>query len=81
MDTAGNLLGPGKASLIKITEFPGRILNPISDELDGRYTIRVGYPKPSPENPVIEIPGAKLTVEIHKLMRRDDRGVHSVAGP
>ena len=81
VDTAGNLLGPGKASLIKITEFPGRILNPISDELDGRYTIRVGYPKPSPENPVIEIPGAKLTVEIYKLMRVNGLGVHSLAGP
>jgi hypothetical protein len=62
MDANGNLLGPGKASLIKVAKFSGRILNPISDELDGRYTIRIGYPKPSAEHPVIEIQGTKLTV-------------------
>ena len=66
VDAAGNLLGPGKANLIKVTKFRGQILNPISDELDGRYAIRIGYPRPSADNPVIEIQGAKLTVELSK---------------
>jgi hypothetical protein len=70
VDVHGNLLGPGKASLLNITEFAGRILNPISDELDGRYTIRIGYPKPRTENPVVNLPGARLTVELGEPVNR-----------
>ena len=67
LDAAGNLLGPGKRGLITVPKFPGRMLKPISDELDGRYTIRVGYLKPETEKLeklVLDIQGVKLSIPI-----------------
>ena len=64
VDIAGNLLGPGKTRLIKVTKFSGQILKPISDELDGRYTVRISYPNTSIENPMIEIQSIQFPVNL-----------------
>ena len=64
MDGAGNLLGPGKAPLFSLPDFNGQILKPFADNLDGTYTIKIGYPGAITENPTIDIYGVEITVEV-----------------
>jgi hypothetical protein len=62
-DRAGNLLGPGKETLITLPNFEGQ-LDSIADNLDGTYTINISYPNAPTKDPVIDIFGVEVTVDI-----------------
>jgi hypothetical protein len=59
-DAKGNLVGPGKASIFGLTKFNGQLLEPVKDNLDGTYTIAVGYPTRDTKPPVIQIGGTAI---------------------
>jgi hypothetical protein len=61
-DSAGNLLGPGKSPLFSV---PGdvELLN-IVDELNGAFTLKVGYPEGVTGNPGIDIYGVEVVPEV-----------------
>ena len=59
-DLAGNLVGPGKTTLIAANDFGGTVLSDITDNLDGTYTIRVGYGDDDRQPPVVDVDGAKI---------------------
>jgi len=64
VDAAGNLLGPGKGTLFSLVEFDGVLLQPVADNLDGSYTLQVGYPAGVTERPVLDIGGTVITLPI-----------------
>jgi len=71
VDAAGNLLGPGKAGLINVTKDFGKVLGPISDQLDGSYKVKIGYtsrryPAGFQKKLVIDIRGVKVPVSLGK---------------
>lgn len=63
-DGAGNLLGPGKASLFTLPDFKGVQLEPVADNLNGTYTIKVGYPEGVSGNPTLDIYGVQITPDV-----------------
>ncbi len=64
VDGAGNLLGPGKETLFSLVDFDGVLLQPVADNLDGSYTISVGYPEGVTERPVLVIDGTTVTLPV-----------------
>jgi len=77
MDAAGNLLGPGKAGLLNVTQDFGKVLEPISDQLDGSYKVKIGYtsrryPAGFQKKPVNGIRGVKVPVSLGKYIRPVD---------
>jgi hypothetical protein len=55
LDAQGNLLGPGKAPIFGVANFNGQLLGPVKDNLDGSYTIEVGYQTAGSTPPIIQI--------------------------
>ena len=65
VDSAGNLLGPGKDPLIFLPLGSAAVLlEPVIDNLDGSYQILVGFPQPIEENPVISIGDVPIRPQI-----------------
>lgn len=61
IDSNGNLLGPGKDPLLFLPpDSFGQLLEPVIDNLDGTYELRVGFPQPITTNPVIEVAGVPI---------------------
>ena len=60
VDRAGNLLGPGKASLFRVPAGSGQMLAQAVDHLDGSYTVRIAQASCSTP-PTIAIGGVVLT--------------------
>lgn len=63
-DAAGNLIGPGKASLVSLADFDGELLEPVVDNLDGTYTVGIGYPAGVRGQPTIDIYGVQIQAPI-----------------
>lgn len=59
-DAQGNLVGPGKATSFWSRPFDGEIVGAVTDHLDGRYSLIVGYTSSSASAPILEIGGLPL---------------------
>ena len=65
VDAAGNLLGPGKDPLLFLpADSFGQLLEPVIDNLDGTYELRIGFPQPVITNPVIDVAGVPIRPQI-----------------
>lgn len=57
IDAKGNLVGPGKTSAIYAPPFKGQFSAPTVDNLDGTYTVTLGYTQAGAPPPVITVGG------------------------
>jgi len=60
VDAAGNLVGPGKSASFHAVPFDGEIVGPVTDHLDGSYSIVVGYTSADATPPTLRIDGLPL---------------------
>ena len=62
VDAKGNLVGPGKATSFNTKPFDGGLVGPVVDNLDGSYTLVIGYNKKGLAPPVLDIGGLVLNL-------------------
>jgi hypothetical protein len=53
-DANGNLLGPGKTAIITTTGFVGELIG-VADNLNGSYTVQLGYDERPQQPPVLQV--------------------------
>lgn len=63
VDAKGNRLGPGKSASFQLVQpFEGGIVGDVTDNLDGSYTLVIGYNKKGMAPPALRIDGQTLTL-------------------
>ncbi|WP_082575461.1 vWA domain-containing protein [Lysobacter sp. Root667] len=63
VDAKGNRVGPGKSASFQLVQpFEGGIVGDVTDNLDGSYTLVIGYNKKGMAPPVLRIDGQTLTL-------------------
>jgi hypothetical protein len=62
VDALGNLLGPGKTSGFSAQAFDGEIVGPVQDNLDGSYSLVIGYASADATAPTLQVDGQPIAL-------------------